>query len=310
MAELQPDPSRAVGRLSAEFVLAFLKSLSSVSDGDFIDGVIRMAVLDANVRHLVNDSDASRLYASFELPVPDHLRRPVSINAIAASLDMPFETMRRRIRSLHERGMCKLSDTGVILPEVQLMTDGIRAFTVQNYANLDAFYRALRELAPDAALAVVDAAPPVAAPPDEPVRLAMRSTVGYALRYIEAAEPVAGDLISAILFLAVQVANVEHITHSPGLSHAYETPQAVVPDDQRRRVTVQTLSKSLGMSFETTRRRINTLVERGTVARDGQGVYVPSAILLSDMFANIRRANAGNLHRLFFGLARMGVRFD
>lgn len=310
MADVQLDPSRAVGRLSAEFVLAFLKSLSDVSDGDFLDGVIRMAVLDANVRHLISDPDASRLYASFELAVPDALRRPVSINAISASLGMPFETTRRRIRNLHDRGMCKLSDAGVILPEVQLQTEEIRAFTVQNYANLAAFYRGLHELAPEAALAAVEAAPPVATPSDEPVRLAMRSTVGYALRYIEAAEPVAGDLISAILFLAVQVANVEHVTHSPGLSHQYETPQAVVPDDQRRRVTVQTLSKSLGMSFETTRRRVNALVERGSFARDGQGVYVPSAILLSDTFANIRRANAGNLHRLFSGLARLGVRFD
>lgn len=306
------EQSRSLGRLSAEFVLTFLKSVAGVSGGDFIDGVIRMAILDANIRHLTADPERAQQYSSFELPVPDDLRRPASVNAISMSLGLPFETARRRIRAMHETGMCQVTDKGVILPQVQLQSEELRVFTLKTQAAVADLYRSAREIAP--AIELIDPlaidAPRTPGGPEESSRLIMRSTIGYVLRYLEAAEPVAGDLISAMMFLAVQVANVEHITHAKDLSRRYDAPQAVVPDDQRRRTTIQAISKGLGASFETTRRRINALVDRGVLMRDEQGLYVPSALLLTPVFAQVGRTNRANLQRLFTSLARLGVQFD
>lgn len=307
--EEHPDPSPAVGRLSAEFVLTFLKGLSGVSREDFIDGVIRIAILDANVRHLMSDPEVSRRYATFELPVPDELRRPVSINAIAASLGLPFETVRRRIHDMSLRDLCVETRAGVLMTKDQLTRQDVQAFAAQTYADLADFHHALRRFAPGFPLVVGD--PPDVAPLAEaPTRLAMRSASGYVLRYVESAREVAGDLISAILFLAVVVANVEHITRSPEASDRYAEPRTAVPDDQRRRVTVKGLSREIGLSFETTRRRMNALIEAGVCARDAGGIYVPAQVLLSPPVVKHRRANAASLQRLFTGLRRQGVSFD
>jgi len=307
--EAHPDPSPAVGRLSAEFVLTFLKGLSGVSEEDFIDGVIRIAILDANVRHLMSDPDASRRYATFGLPVPDALRRPVSINAIAASLGLPFETVRRRIHDMSLRNLCIETRAGVLMTKDQLTGQDLQAFAARTHDELADLHRALLRFAP--AFPLFEAELPDVAPlAEEPTRLTMRSTIGYVLRYLESSREVAGDLISAILFLAVAVANVEHVTRSPEASDRYAEPRTAVPDDQRKRVTVKGLSREIGLSFETTRRRMNALIEAGVCARDAAGIYVPAQVLLSPPVVKHRRANAASLQRLFTGLRRQGVSFD
>ncbi|WP_374576192.1 hypothetical protein [Phenylobacterium sp.] len=310
--EAQRDPSPAVGRLSAEFVLAFLKRVSRISGGDFLDGVIRLAILDANIRHLIASPEVAKAYASFETPIPDEMRRPASINAVAGSLGLPFETVRRRVHALDRQGLAQAGKDGVILSQNQLITGPVQQVLDENFASLAAFYGRLRTMAPALELVPAPAAgeQTAAKPADEPVRVAMRSTVGYVLRYLESAQPVAGDFLNAIMFLAIVVANVGHITNDQTASDRFSTPQTVAPDSERRRLTVHALSKDLGMSFETTRRRVNALMERGVCLRDGSGIYVPAATLLSDPVVKHRRTNAASLQRLFGGLQRLGVRFD
>lgn len=308
----QSGPSPAVGRLAAEFVLDFLRSAARVSEHDFIDGVIRTAILNANVRHIAAEPETSFAYAGFNTPLPDGMRRPASINAIAGSLDLPFETVRRRIHALAERDMVLETREGVILAQRQLVTPQMQVFAQSNYDALLKLYRDLTRLAPEfspLADAVAGETQPEA-PVDEPVRLAMRFTSGFVLRYLEVSRPIAGELFNAILFLAVAVLNVEHITHSQEASARYAAPGAAVPDEARRRVSVRRLAGELGLSFETVRRRTAVLVERGACVRDAEGLYVTQRILLDDLLVAHRRDAAASLQRLFTALWRLGVVFD
>lgn len=307
MAQSIPPP--AAGRLSAAFVSAFLKGVTEVA-GDFIDGTICLAVLDANVRHLMADPELTRRYAGIDQMPPDEQRRPVSINAISASLGLAFETTRRRIHRLEQRGLlCCLPD-GVIMSGAQLSTDAIRTINARNYDALGELYRRLRIEAPSLELlGDVNAEPATSLPLGEaPLRAAARATQNYVLRYLESSEPVAGDLVNAILLLFIINANTSGIGYQP--DPAKGDIGRLMPDELRRRVSMQSLAKGSGLAFETTRRRVASLIERGVCQRDRAGVYVPAAVILSPALVAHRDANAVALQRLFTGLARVGIRFD
>lgn len=293
-------------------MIDFLKAITRASEGDFIDAIIRLTILDANVRHLVNDPTANQAYARFEAPVPDELRRPASINSIAGSIGLPFETVRRRVHSMHQRGLCIAGQGGVILSAHQVFNDSIRDLLDETFARVARFHDDLRRLAPEIELVpeAERADPSHLALSEPPVRTTFRVTTSYVLRDLELARPLAGDLLSAIVLLAIVVANVEHITHDPVASATYGAPGAVVPDEARRRILVQPLARSLGLPFETTRRRVIGLIEQGLCRRDEAGVYAPAALLLSPIMATHRENDARSIQRLFSTLWRLGVRFE
>ncbi len=65
-----------------------------------------MAINQANNAPLTRDPEARARYGGLDALAPDGERRPVSINAVAASLGLPFETVRRRIRRLAAEQVC------------------------------------------------------------------------------------------------------------------------------------------------------------------------------------------------------------
>ncbi|MET0273034.1 MAG: hypothetical protein ABW360_08595, partial [Phenylobacterium sp.] len=90
--------ARAVGELS----LAFLLDQVTTSIGDLRprDALLVLAINQANIAPLTRQPDTRRRYGSLEAAAPDEARRPVSVNAVAGSLGLPFETVRRRVRHL------------------------------------------------------------------------------------------------------------------------------------------------------------------------------------------------------------------
>ena len=305
----QSTPPPAAGRLAAAFVSAFLKDATKVS-GDFIDTAICLAVIDANVRHLMADPALAGRYATHDDIPPDDQRRPVSINAISASLGLAFETTRRRVHRLQERGLLKAQAGGLIMSRAQLSTPAIRMVTERAYASLQQLYARLRTEAPGLQLVAEGLVEPVAthATAEIPFRAALRATQNYVLRYLESSEPVAGDLVNAILLLFITNANTAGISYEP--DPAAGPIGLLMPDDLRRRVSMQSLAKGSGLAFETTRRRVAALIEAGICQRDSKGIYVPAAVFLSPPLVAHRDANAVALQRLFTSLARMGVRFE
>lgn len=143
--DLRPDDeiARLVARLAMENFLRTVQGLISMLPGeDLLTMVIHRSIVTANLSHLDVDP-ALRQYAGLERAPPDDVRRPVSIRAIAASLSMPFETVRRRVQRLVELGLCRKVRGGYIVPAETLEGPEAEVALRGNIANLRRLFRRL-----------------------------------------------------------------------------------------------------------------------------------------------------------------------
>ena len=106
---------RAAGRLAVGFILE-IAAIGRQKEG-LLDSLLAGAIIEANTHRLAHDPALQMAYAYTDTPPPDALRRPVSINALAASLRLPFETVRRHVRRLADLGICVATPQGVIVPD-------------------------------------------------------------------------------------------------------------------------------------------------------------------------------------------------
>jgi DNA-binding Lrp family transcriptional regulator len=111
-------------------LLAAMKVLRGQFDGDLMSGLVFTAIRAANVQHIVNAvPEANRDI------VPDSNRRPVSIAAIAASMRLPYETVRRHVAKLVREGKCiRVGRRGVMAPESAFRQMAVQANLVHKLA--------------------------------------------------------------------------------------------------------------------------------------------------------------------------------
>ena len=85
-------------RASAGFTLDLLKIYRG--DRDLADALILAALIQSSSAPIAGDPGLQRRYGVFAAPAPATMRRAISMNAVAASLGLPFETVRRRVKRL------------------------------------------------------------------------------------------------------------------------------------------------------------------------------------------------------------------
>jgi hypothetical protein len=113
--ELRKTQGRAVARISGEFTLRTMIAMASQLDHDYSLAVVYIAILQANIAPLVEDPALSARYAGVDTIVPEDLRRPISVHALAGSLHMPYETTRRCVGRLIDKGFVKrVSRSGIL----------------------------------------------------------------------------------------------------------------------------------------------------------------------------------------------------
>ena len=84
-----------------------------------------------------------------------------------------------------------------------------------------------------------------------------------------------GDVLNGVVFLAIARANVHHL---PAWASTDGTcVDGVFQDSERRPISVLRIADSLGLSYETVRRRVNQLVADGYCRRVGRNGVVVSA---------------------------------
>jgi predicted ArsR family transcriptional regulator len=95
-----------------------------------MSGLVFTAIRAANVQHIVNAvPEANRDI------VRDSNRRPVSIAAIAASMRLPYETVRRHVAKLVRDGKCiRVGRRGVMAPESAFRQMAVQANLVHKLA--------------------------------------------------------------------------------------------------------------------------------------------------------------------------------
>ena len=114
-------PVGVVERLIQMFAMRVLETFTTHHDG-FLPGGIVAAIVAANVRSITADPVLAARYGADQSPPPDTMRVPVSVRALAQELDLPFETVRRRVAALEQAGTVVRCDRGVIVPGRVLRT--------------------------------------------------------------------------------------------------------------------------------------------------------------------------------------------
>jgi hypothetical protein len=283
---------RVAGRLGMQF---FLNCLRIACDGrDLVDGLILMAIGHANLEHLDREPELQARFAGFDEPPPAELVRPISVNALAGSLRMPFETVRRRTLALRADGACAVEERGLVLPPGHLGSerDRMTVFSLAQQAKV--------LLVGLSALGVLRPSPGQAAPDAAPPRPAARLAVAYCLRQLESLSRHIEDPTVGVLLIHVIRITTDHLDDT--YTEFAET-EDLVRDDLRRPVATSLLAERVGLPRETVRRHVALLLDKGWVARaPAGGLHLTREMLRAAPWPEARRENVANLNRLVGGL--------
>lgn len=287
MADTLTHPHRAAqlrGRTLAALSGAFMldQARTGIAGMDARDAILVMAINQANIAPLTRDPGARARYGGLESPAPDEERRPVSLSAVAASLRLPYETVRRRVRRLEDLGVCTLTPLGPIVPESFLASPAYLNSVVTAHGRLYEFFQQVQ------AAGLLAPLPPSRFPPEPtvPIRAALRPIADYLLRTAERLMALTGDLISGLVLI--------------GLLSAGETLPAPAS-------ATATLARRIGLPHETVRRHAAQLAAHGWCERIGRGFAIPEEALSRPELEALFRDNAVNVQRLFSALAERGV---
>lgn len=273
--------------------------------GPVLDPLLLIAVVEANIAPISQDPVLQRKYGGLDTPPPDELRRPVSINAIAASLGQPFETVRRRLNALAARGECVIGPKGVVVPTARLASEDYRRLAVLRYERVRRLYG---DLAAADALGDMprDTGPPLMDPggrgfADPPVRLVNRLLSEYYLRVLELLGRNVGDPLTGLILMGLARLNLSELTPQQQAS------PDILPEGLRKPIRRSELARRLGLPSETVRRRLLDLEARGYCRTSREGVVFSIARAAAPAAQRLLHENNVNLMRMMSRLARYRV---
>ena len=248
-----------------------------------LDALIVMAVNQANIVPLTRDADARYAYGGLSAPAPDESRRPVSIHAIAMSMQLPFETVRRRIHQLEAIGACRQEARGVIVPSAYLSSPAYLQDVLTAHDGMRQLYL---DLAAQGLLGPLPGSNYL--PSDEaPVRAAARLLSDFLLRIADTLMRRAQDPLSGLILGAIIVASL--------------------PNAETKGLTASEAARRLGLPGETVRRRLAQLQADGHCERLDGARYATLATPGDPAWEAVVGEIAGAIQRLMGGLSERGV---
>ena len=135
------------GKLATDYLLRATESLNLALDGDLTKGLVFLAVVQANARP-APPAPPSPLAQGALLSCDDR-RRPVSGGALAASLNIPAETVRRKVKALIDAGYLRRMNGGLVAPSDALARPEVVRMIRANYLNLCRLFGELNRLGVD-----------------------------------------------------------------------------------------------------------------------------------------------------------------
>jgi DNA-binding transcriptional regulator YhcF (GntR family) len=250
-------------------------------------------------------------------------KRPpkISVHALANSLVIPYETMRRSVAVLIKAELCERNGRESVVLCRNTKTHA--AVTRLRETMTDQLLRMLRDMNAigfrfqGPVGAVQSGAMPArlsaaAAEGDrEPPTVDLAHAAGALfLRLVEVGGPLhRHDILCTMVFAAIVSGNVAHIALDKALTWHFGPIDSPPPDDMRKAVSLRAISEMLGMSVETTRRCVCQLIENGECIRvAGQGVIVPAAVLARNDIVQLAMRTALRVDQTLAELVRR--RFD
>ncbi|WP_421739549.1 hypothetical protein [Caulobacter sp.] len=135
-------------------------------------------------------------------------------------------------------------------------------------------------------------------------RAAVRSATDYILRWVEIANETHGvDIVYSLVFTTLWAGNVSHLR-----GRTYAELDDVPPDEERRPITIRQVADSLGLPYETVRRRVVEMLKRGMARKVGrEGFIVPGEALSRPEMVNSLKRSHGSLLRFLKDLKGLGI---
>lgn len=103
--------------------------------GTSLAAMVLNTIVAANVRAITHDPVLAIQYGGIDAIPPDHLRRPISVAALARTLALPHSTVAREVRRIKDAGLGRMVAGGVIVDRTALqmdtLSDSNRAATVR-----------------------------------------------------------------------------------------------------------------------------------------------------------------------------------
>lgn len=269
---------------------------------DPVDALILATVIQANVDSITGTPQEQLAYSALAAPPPQAARRRVSISRVADSIDLRFETVRRRIKRLEAAGFMETTRSGVLVPESYFLSPanaaavvGVDRIAASAFRRLDAIGFFADQALPE----------PVCVGGEHPYRAVARLFMTYALRVGAEMRVLAGDFSDLLLILQLTHLNTAHLGDGRSGFSGREG-DALATDAQMQPVSVSALSRSASAPFETTRRRLARLAARGLCQPVDGGYIVPEQAVR--VFARqLAPLNEMNLIRLYRGCALVGA---
>ena len=235
---------------------------------------------------------------------PDEDRRPVSIQAIAAAMRMPYATAHRHISTLIAQGYCvRLERRGVVVPTTVLRSPPIQA----SYNGVHE--RFVRMVATMAKLGLV--LPLAGDAGKTPTAQAIRRIeIDFLLSILEIGLlSVNWDVVQLTLLAGVFALNGRDITYDPELTWQYAYVDTPPPRALFRPVSVRRLSEEVSIPYETARQCVKRMLARGQIERVPGGLIIKFGWNNSDGQDEVRQIFMGRFVRAITALARIGVDF-
>ncbi len=297
------DVRRQVVRLCGVHTLATMRIATDAIDQDLISTMMFMTISRDNVRDVTIQSQTSGAYAGLDEIPPDHLRRPVTVYALAKELGLPYETARRHANKLVAAGLAERAEEGLVIPAEVYGREGMLRSVELNWQETLRFMQALAAYG-------VRAEPAAGAAAADVRRQVLRVSVEFLLESL--AMLMSGmdvDFLGALICIAITRGNTQHLTEDPSVPYAglAEVP----PDDLRRPVSVYHLAKSLRLPYETTRRHVGQLEAATYLERaPGGGLIVPMRVLAMPSLMSGVETNWQATMGYLTALAQLGVTPD
>lgn len=260
------DSRRLTARQSAEYFLNIVRLLDHAVDRDLVTTLTFLSIARANMRNFTMDPVRAMRYAAMDAVPPDSERTPVTVYAIAKELGIPYETVRRHAAKLRKDGLCESVPGGLIIPNTAFLHPGM-------LEAVQAHWSLTQDLVNTAG---GYAAVPSVPPPGDVSRQVVRLGVNYFLDVIALiGRTLEVDALAALVMRAVSFVNIEQHAYDPS---GYPDIPVGPRDSEREPVSVYAVAKTLNLPYETTRRHVRRLMERGLLEKSGAGVIVPEKV--------------------------------
>lgn len=281
-ARIDAGANRLIARRSfAYFLKSVVFSCGKLKGLSHLDFLLALAIWNANSRPSLADMRAAHRLC-FEGIAPDAAagRIGISRSSMSRMLNIPLETVRRRVAILIRKGIAADSPTGLVCTGCRDSYEGDFAAVERN--NADALAAMVNRLAESGIalpaspwIEVENGRPADRARTEWHAAVTLFSTDYQVLMLSELLSVFRVRFVHILILLTVLLHNIGHLLEETGNQSVFQ----ILPDALRRGVPRKRVEHDLAMPNETVRRQIIALLAKNLLIEREDGLVVPGIVI-------------------------------